>query len=112
MADTVELKCSKCKVVKDILNYYPNKCRFNGYASECKSCGKATRLKRRRRLLNKGICWSSSIRPLHTKWHCKECTDERNTNNKFKYLKVKSVVYQHYGNKCACCAEGVDKFLK
>lgn len=33
-------------------------------------------------------------------------------SNYIKYNDLKEIVYQHYGNKCACCGESIKSFLQ
>lgn len=84
--------CTKCGEAKAITEFYANKggARPGLVASECKECKKAY-LKRHyqdpeRRA--KVLAWSDS-----------------------RYQELRKQVFEHYGNKCACCGESEPLFL-
>lgn len=83
------------------------------YCIECqkKYARQKQSLKRERARLD-GLC-KDCLQPREPelKWRCRKCTDNINIQKVKNHADNRRLVLEHYGNKCSCCGETIDKFL-
>jgi hypothetical protein len=84
--------CSKCTIEKDEKEFYKHKHNKDGLNYWCKECTKKFALQ-----------WQKD--------HPEQYKAGNNNRAKIDRKNLKEVVYNHYGNKCACCGETTEEFL-
>lgn len=106
-----ERKCKTCNAVKPIEEFQLVENRWNSRRHECKVC----QSERKKSWYNQNIeriRLKQKEREQEPKGHRSEEVKRRNAEHQKRYReKLKELVYQAYGNKCACCGESERKFL-
>lgn len=91
------IKCPKCGKTKPTEDFYIHRGKKNGYTCYCKICHRANTnfLRRAKRKRGLTIEEKNKIRIV----------------GKANTRKYRDIVYEHYGNKCACCGETHREFF-
>jgi len=58
------------------------------------------------------ICVYCRREPLATKTRCQKCREKHYKQGAIKRKEIKTLVFNHYGNKCNCCGESNLGFLQ
>lgn len=113
-----EKPCSKCKKILGFDKFYKAKARLNGIASQCKECMTTTATNWKNKNREK---YNALYRKYRQENWEKVRTIERrsraqNREQNLKqmrdyYAKLRSQLFEAYGNKCACCGEMHKEFF-
>lgn len=109
-------RCGHCKKIKSIENFFPSKQTPDKYFSWCKTCSREKHREVRLKRSQQGLCIICGLRPPKSGLKsCSVCRKQHRrkygVKKKLLYHQFKKEVFQHYGNKCACCGEATEQFL-
>ncbi len=98
-----EKLCPKCKIVKKVSEFHVNNATKSGLRCHCKKCCSDYRKTHYKANSGKYIAYTK-------KWGNKNIAKRRAYGKTYK-LRIKMLIFTHYGKKCECCGETELEFL-
>jgi hypothetical protein len=95
--------CSHCKKELEIKEFPKNKNEKNGYYHYCKSCKREINKKWYLKIKDNPIFIKKQ--KIYTKWYNKYFKQKRLDSSKKQRIKLREIIFSHYGKKCICCGE-------
>ena len=114
----IQRKCPNCKKIKLYSDFSKDKNTKTGVYSYCKECAKRLSKKYYENHKAQWYEWSKKYRAENPekvkRWALNRyyrIREHELQQAKLRNEKLKTEVFNHYGNRCACCEETIKKFL-